>query len=293
MSSSLTAEEVAEQALREKAELEAQLKFLQKQLGQLMEEKRRNPRSSRSSSKQHHSDDSERSNPVSNSSEEEFERRPRRPQGQRERSFGDFKVDLPEFEGQLDPDIFLDWLQTVERVFDYKDIPEGKKVKLIALKLRKYASIWWSNVVTKRVRKGKSKIKTWEQMKAKLKDKFLPPHYLQNNFLKLHHLKQGSKSVEEYTRDFEQLLLKCGLRENDSQTLIRYLSGLDEQIANVVELHPYTSLDELSVLAHKVEMQKKLKGKNPIPKPTPRPYGFQKPPYTPQKPFPISKLKPP
>jgi len=29
----------------------------------------------------------------------------------------------------------------VERVFDYKDIPDKKKVKLVALKLRKYASI--------------------------------------------------------------------------------------------------------------------------------------------------------
>jgi len=51
-------------------------------------------------------------------------------------------------------------------------------------------------------------------MKSKLKSKFLPPHYLQDNFLKLHHLKQGFKSIEEYTRDFEQLLLKCDLKED-------------------------------------------------------------------------------
>jgi len=74
--------------------------------------------------------------------------------------------------------------------------------------------------------------------------------------------------------------------------LTRYFSGLDEQIAHVVELHPYSSLDELNALAHKVEMQKKLKGKNPIPKPTSRPYGFQKPPYTPQKPSPSPNPKP-
>ena len=36
-----------------------------------------------------------------------------------------------------------------------------------------------------------------------------PSHYVQDNYLKLHRLKQGSKSVEEYTREFEQLLLKC------------------------------------------------------------------------------------
>jgi len=142
-----------------------------------MEEKRINLWSSRSSSKPHDSDDSEGSNAVSNSSEEEYERRPRRHQRPKDRSYGDFKVVVPEFEGQLNPNVFLDWLEIVERVFEYGDIPESKKVKLVALKLRKYASIWWSNVVTKRVRKGKSKIKISEQIKSKLKAKFLPSSY--------------------------------------------------------------------------------------------------------------------
>jgi len=62
--------------------------------------------------------------------------------------------------------------------FEFKDISDGRKVKLVALKLRKYASIWWSNVVTERVRKGKGKIRTREKMKSKLKSKFLPPHLL-------------------------------------------------------------------------------------------------------------------
>ena len=113
-------------------------------------------------------------------------------------------------------------------------------------------------------------------MKSKLKSKFLPPHYLQDNFLKFHHLKQASKSVEKYTRDFEQLLLKCDLKEDESQTLIRYLSGLNEEIAHVVELHPYSFLNELSVLAHKVELQKRIKGKGIVAKPNPRPYPLQK-----------------
>jgi len=51
MSSGFTPEQVAEQALREKAELEAQVKYLQSQLGQLLQEKRRNLRSSRSAGK--------------------------------------------------------------------------------------------------------------------------------------------------------------------------------------------------------------------------------------------------
>ena len=65
-------------------------------------------------------------------------------------------------------------------------------------------------------------------MRKKLKAKFLPDHYLQDNFLKLHNLKQGTKSVKEYTREFEQLLLKCHLREDETQILVRYLAGLDK-----------------------------------------------------------------
>jgi len=49
MSSSRNLEEVAEQALKEKAEVEARVKYLQAQLSQLMREKQRNLRDSPSS----------------------------------------------------------------------------------------------------------------------------------------------------------------------------------------------------------------------------------------------------
>ena len=29
--------------------------------------------------------------------------------------------------------MFIDWMNTIERVFKYKDIPDNKKVKLVAL----------------------------------------------------------------------------------------------------------------------------------------------------------------
>jgi len=70
------------------------------------------------------------------SSPSESSRVTRRTTRQLREAHFDFKVDIPEFEGKLDPDEFLDWLQTGERVYDFKDIPDEKKVKLVALKLR-------------------------------------------------------------------------------------------------------------------------------------------------------------
>ena len=53
------------------------------------------------------------------------------------------KMDLPNFNGQLQIEGFLDWLVLVERFFDYMDILEDKKVKLVAYRLLGGASAWW------------------------------------------------------------------------------------------------------------------------------------------------------
>ncbi|VFQ77859.1 unnamed protein product [Cuscuta campestris] len=168
-----------------------------------------------------------------------------------EKGVTDFKVDLPTFESKNDPDEFLEWLETVERVFDFKDVLEDKIVKLVALKLRKYASTWWTNTSTKRRREGKAPVKTWLKMRALMKKKFLPEQYVRDNFARLQQLRQGTRTVEDYTREFEELLMRCDLQEDDSQTLVRYLFGLNTKIANVVELQTYDTFEELSKLALK------------------------------------------
>ena len=56
------------------------------------------------------------------------------------------KIEIPEFVGKAHPDEFIDWLSTVERIFDLRDIPEKLKVKLVVIKLRKSASLWWDHV---------------------------------------------------------------------------------------------------------------------------------------------------
>jgi len=89
-------------------------------------------------------------------------------------SFG-FKVKILEFEGLLNPDEFIDWMNTIEMVFEYKDDPDDKKAKPVALKLHKYTSIWWGKVLSKRARKEKGKIRSWRKVKEKPKAKFLQP----------------------------------------------------------------------------------------------------------------------
>ncbi|XP_071707033.1 uncharacterized protein [Rutidosis leptorrhynchoides] len=93
------------------------------------------------------------------------------------------KLEIPEFTGSMHPDDFLDWISTVERIFDLKDIPDNLKVKLVAIKLRKHASLWWEHVKKDRAAARKSKVNTWEKMKKLLQRKFLPVNFRQEAFV--------------------------------------------------------------------------------------------------------------
>ena len=86
-------------------ELEAQVKYLQTQLGQFMEEKRRWTRSPTPPHAPENKEESEEeaNNYQENSSDEEAPRRRR--QGS---NLGEFRVEIPEYVGELDPDHFLD-----------------------------------------------------------------------------------------------------------------------------------------------------------------------------------------
>ncbi|OMO69839.1 reverse transcriptase [Corchorus capsularis] len=168
-------------------------------------------------------------------------------------------VEIPEFDGRGQPDDFLEWLHTVERIFQYQDVPENKQVKLVAIKFRKHASLWWENLRMQRERKGKEKVRTWDKMVRELKKKFLPEDYKQDVFLKLQNLKQGSMSVLDYTAEFDALMIKANINEPEEQTIARYLAGLKILIANIVVLQPYRTLNDVIKLTLRVEKQVKNK----------------------------------
>ena len=109
------------------------------------------------------------------------------------------------------------------------------------------------NPYAKRVRERKTKIRTWEKMKAKLNARFLSPTSVKDWYSPLHHLTQGNFSLEEYTHEFQKLVIKCDLQESEEQPSDRYIRGLNPWYANVVYLQAYTSFADASVLAHKVK----------------------------------------
>ena len=91
----------------------------------------------------------------------------------------------------------------MERVFKNKEVSKDKKVKVVALKLQKCASLWGTNLCARRIIYQKEKIRMWEKMKTKLKARLLPSSYVLDSYAQLHNLTQDHISVDEYTREFE------------------------------------------------------------------------------------------
>jgi len=95
-------------------EIKAQNEYLHKQLGAFLKQKRisnKEPLQSELRRQEHefshHLDSSSEDKPL----------RMARPEPRMQANTNDFKVEIPEYEGKLDPKEFLNWLHTVERVF--------------------------------------------------------------------------------------------------------------------------------------------------------------------------------
>ena len=67
-----------------------------------------------------------------------------------------FKLDIPEFKGCLPPEEFLNWVAAVEEILEFKEVPQDKRVSLVATKFRGCAAAWWQQLKQSRIRQGKS-----------------------------------------------------------------------------------------------------------------------------------------
>ena len=70
-------------------------------------------------------------------------------------------------------------------------------------------------------------------------NRFLPSTYNQELYLKVTSMQYASMQVEEYIREFEQLQIRCALREEPEQTTARFLKGLNPVILEKVKLQPF------------------------------------------------------
>ncbi|XP_010419138.1 PREDICTED: uncharacterized protein LOC104704806 [Camelina sativa] len=160
-----------------------------------------------------------------------------------------------EFHGGLRGDSLLDWIVAVEEILEFKDVPANRRVPLVATKFCDHAASWWQQLKATRIRSGREPIHTWEKLKKKLRATFLPHNYERTMYTRLQNLKQGSKSVDDYTEEFYLLLTRNDIYDTSTQIVSRFIGGLRPQIQNAVAQFDPTTVAETHRRATSFEQQ--------------------------------------
>ena len=130
---------------------------------------------------------------------------------------------------------------------------------MATLSFQGYALYWWTSLVKERRIHEDPPVEYWNDLKSALRKRHIPSYYERELMDKLQRLRQGSISVEEYRQQMELLLLRAGHREEEITSIARFLSGLNMEVRDKVELLPYRDLDNLVQLCIRVEKQLKRK----------------------------------
>ena len=99
------------------------------------------------------------------------------------------RIEVSSYAGGLNPEELVDWINEMNKCFDYEEISEDKKVKFAVTNLKGHAALWWDGVQAERRRIGKQPIKSWTRIMAKLKGKFLPSDYQLTLFRQMQNLR--------------------------------------------------------------------------------------------------------
>lgn len=173
------------------------------------------------------------------------------------------KVEVPDFKGDLNPNLFMDWIQELEKYFDMEGIEEmdPRRTKIVASRMKSHAALWWENLQNARKRQGKEKIKSWPKMLKRLNVKFMPADYQQRLFKEYQNLRQKELSISAFTEEFLKLQIRTGLQKDDEHAAARYVNGLRYQLQDELALLKVNSVDEAYQLALKAEEKLNRRGK--------------------------------
>ena len=165
------------------------------------------------------------------------------------------RINILEFQESGRPEELLDWINAIEEVFEYKEVPENKLVSLAATRFRGRAAAWWQQTKLTRIRQGKKKIDSWEKFKKHLRGAFLPHNYAKLLYQQLQNLRQGNRSVDDYTTEFHWLATRNDLTETEEQQVSRYIGGLRSQFQDQLNLLDPYSVSEAHQQALQLEKQ--------------------------------------
>ncbi|KAK6160496.1 hypothetical protein DH2020_003877 [Rehmannia glutinosa] len=110
----------------------------------------------------------------------------------------------PVFNGREEPAVAEEWLRALERIFTHIACTDAQKVSCAIFQMTEDADHWWESYCRTRTQQQIGDL-TWQEFKDVVIQNYLPLSYREKKRWEFIHLKQGSMTVIEYERKFNQL----------------------------------------------------------------------------------------
>ena len=71
-------------------------------------------------------------------------------------------METPTYTRSLNPKEIIQQIIDMEKLFDIEQIEDPQRMKMVCMKMKEHASLWWYTMQLERKSKGKYRIKTWD-----------------------------------------------------------------------------------------------------------------------------------
>jgi hypothetical protein len=168
------------------------------------------------------------------------------------------KIKLPEFAGGHTSERAEAWLEGMTRCFSLRDYASNSKAKIAIFQLRDITLNWWGNL--ERQLHITPDIVSWELFEERVRRKYLPAYYEEQQVGAFHALVQGNRTVEEYEFRFMELVKYVSYMDNDQRQAEHFIYGLNPKIRAMVRMWKPSSVAEAVENACYVEEHMNLTG---------------------------------
>ena len=56
------------------------------------------------------------------------------------------RPELPTYDGSLIVEHLIDWISDIDEYFEYDEVEEDKRVRLVVTRLKGHTSLWWDSI---------------------------------------------------------------------------------------------------------------------------------------------------
>ncbi|GMN19718.1 hypothetical protein TIFTF001_049944 [Ficus carica] len=138
----------------------------------------------------------------------------------------------PEFEGLMNPIEADNWLIDIQVILDFMGLSEQEKVMCASFALKKDARHWWRTVQLRR----NVTLMSWQDFVSEFRAMYYNPEILATQQDEFNSMKQGSMTVMEAVKKFEQLARLClELVPNEAEKVRRMMkifrTDIDKQVS--------------------------------------------------------------